>query len=146
MDTETPRSTSKFVENRFRIGRSLQRADIVIDDPKRTVSSVHAELSLDRKGRWHLTDQSTNGTFVYRAELWMPLRRGFVNPGERVRFGARVVDVNWLIYQARRLLAKRDVEIEPHVAVITQDEKNNNRKGRYVRNPETGEIVWKITD
>ena len=146
MDTEVPKPTSKFVGNRFRIGRSLQRSDIVIDDPKRTVSSVHAELVLDSKGRWYLTDQSTNGTFVYRAELWMPLRKGFVNPGERVRFGARVVDFNWLIDQARRLLAKKNSEMESPVAVITQNEESKNRKGRYVRNPETGEISWKITD
>ena len=141
-----PKSASTFVGNRFRIGRSSQRADIVIDDPKRTVSSVHAELLLDSKGRWYLTDHSTNGTFVYRAELWMPLRKGFVNPGERVRFGARVVDFNWLVDQARRLLAKQNIDVEPSAAVITQDKQSTNRKGRYVRNPETGEIVWKITD
>ena len=87
---------------RFLIGRSQEQCHIVIDDPQRTVSSVHAELFLDSMNRWYLLDrQSRNGTFINRGEGWVRFKQGFVEPGQKIAFCQIVRDVAWLIEQSQ---------------------------------------------
>lgn len=87
---------------RFLIGRSQEQCHIVIDDPHRTVSSVHAELFQDGMGRWYLLDkQSRNGTFINRGQNWERFKQGFVEPGQKIAFCQIVRDVAWLIEQSR---------------------------------------------
>ena len=67
------------------VGRG-SRADIRLDDA--SVSRLHAELTLTAAGRCYLTDRnSTGGTRVLRGGEWTPRRQGYVDPGDRVRFG-----------------------------------------------------------
>lgn len=129
------------VGKRYRIGRSAKTADIVINDPRRTVSSFHAELLYDDLGRWYLKDHSTNGTFVLRAEHWIPLKEGFINIGEQLRLGGYKVTVTWLVEQIRALEKQGS---NPEITVIhPSEEKTMKRKtGRYVRDPETGAVRW----
>jgi len=88
---------------RFLIGRSREKCQIVIDDPQRTVSSVHAELFRDGMGRWYLLDRkSRNGTFIHRGENWERFKQGFVEPGQKIAFCQIVRDVDWLIEQTRK--------------------------------------------
>jgi len=119
---------------RFRVGRSVNRADISIEDPELSVSSLHAELSRHQDGRWFLTDCSINGTYVFRKGRWQPLERGFIRPGERLSFGKRIVDAGWLIQQAESLEAQHPYRVR--LALPTP------RVGRYVRDPVTGEVHW----
>lgn len=37
-------------------------------DESRYISAIHCSLEVDREGRWYLADQSTNGTFIRRAQ------------------------------------------------------------------------------
>ncbi len=63
------------------------RADIRLDDA--SASRLHAELTLTAAGRCYLTDRNAGGgTRVLRGGEWTPHRQGYVEPGERVRFGA----------------------------------------------------------
>lgn len=118
----------------FKVGRSLSRADISIEDPELSVSSLHAELSHHQDGRWFLTDCSANGTYILRQGRWQPLERGFIEPGERLSFGKRIIDAAWLIQEAERLEGKTP---SPQRLVLPP-----SRLGRYVRDPVTGEIRW----
>jgi predicted component of type VI protein secretion system len=90
----------------YRIGRSADDSDIVIEDPQRTVSSLHAELYQDELGRWYLIDRSRNGTFVYRNSNWMKLNHEAIAPGESISFGKQIVTVDWILRQIQHLLVK----------------------------------------
>lgn len=119
---------------RFKVGRSLNRADISIEDPELSVSSLHAELSRHEDGRWFLTDCSINGTYIFRRGRWEPLEQGFICRGERLSFGKRIVDAGWLIREAERL--ERHRPFRARLALSAP------RLGRYFRDPVTGEIRW----
>lgn len=61
-------------------------SDIRIRDE--TVSRRHAELTVTSNGRYYVTDcGSLRGTRVLRGGEWIPLRQGYVDPDERLRFG-----------------------------------------------------------
>lgn len=70
---------------RITIGRNRSN-DVVLGDL--SVSRRHAELRADGRGRYFLIDlDSTNGTWVRDGGDWMRLRRGYVEPGERLQIG-----------------------------------------------------------
>lgn len=162
---------------RYHVGRSSDKADIVIPDPNRTVSSIHGSISQDGLGRWYYEDQSRNGTYIYRADTWMKLDKGFINPGERLRLGAQEVEAGWLIREVQQRIRRENnlgpgrpkpKAVTPPTDALAKKEpldqkaalgekrqgekrqgekrlgekKNEARTGRYVRNPETGEILW----
>ena len=61
-------------------------SDVRIRDE--TVSRRHAELTVTHSGRYYVTDcGSLRGTQVFRGGEWTPLRQGYVDPDERLRFG-----------------------------------------------------------
>ncbi len=139
---------------RYQIGRPPKRADIVIPDPNRTVSTLHAELSQDENERWRLIDRgSANGTFIFRNGSWSALERGFIEAHDRLSFGKYIVDATWLIEQAQRLdkaaadIERRELKAHnkprrrPAPAPPAADSPAGS--GRYVRNPETGEVYWR---
>lgn len=67
------------------VGRSPD-SDVRIRDE--TVSRQHAELTVTSSGRYYVTDcGSLRGTSVFRGGEWTPLRQGYVDPDERLRFG-----------------------------------------------------------
>ena len=79
------------------IGRSAH-ADIVLGDA--TVSRQHAELVKAKDGTWYLTDRrSTGGTYVQEQGNWVPLRQGFVRPGDRLMLGSFKCSLDDLLRQ-----------------------------------------------
>ena len=118
----------------YRIGRSAEDSDIVIEDPQRTVSSLHAELYQDELGRWYLIDRSRNGTFIYRNSSWTKLKHDAIAPGESLSFGKQIVTVDWILSQIQQLRSKT-AQPPPKVKL----NQNIANKG-YIRDPETGKI------
>lgn len=133
---------------RFLIGRSAEQCDIVIDDPQRTVSSVHAELFLDSMNRWYVLDRnSRNGTFINRGEHWERFKQDFVEPGQQLAFSNVVYEVSWLIEQAQRLSPRvvqpheekveADLDIpEPPQPIVPPAEAATQRSYTYERGPD----------
>lgn len=121
----------------YTIGRDAA-AEIRIPDSERTVSGVHAEVTLATDGRLYLTDRnSTNGTRIYRGGDWRPLRQAFVEWDEPIQLGAYQTSL-------RQLLADRLPRPQWEAAIrtvpsIPQEEAERVRKPR--RNPLTGEII-----
>lgn len=134
---------------RFLIGRSPEKCDIVIDDPSRTVSSVHAELFQDGMNRWYLQDrQSRNGTFINRGDKWEHFPEGFVEPGQSLAFSQEVRAVSWLIEQAQRLILSSSppAAAEAVEQVAQTPTRRVSQRGTFhrERDPETGRIVKKF--
>lgn len=121
----------------YAIGRSPDAA-IRISDVQRTVSMMHAEITVTDDGRLYLTDrESTNGTAVFRHGDWVVLRQDFVESSERLRLGAYETTVAQLMTSipqqrmpkpSQSQKGKRPPEVTPAA-----------RRPR--RNPETGEII-----
>lgn len=104
-------------ERNYRVGRSSNQADIVLDDD--TVSNLHLELTVLADGRYYLTDcNSTNGTYIWLGERWEPFQQGYVRGDERLSLGELETNVRSLL---RRCEA--------------------NEVSHYVRDPETGQII-----
>lgn len=88
------------------VGRSPD-SDVRIRDE--TVSRRHAELTVTSGGRYYVTDcGSLRGTRVFRSGEWIPLRQGYVDLDERLRFGkfetklARLLEDNAHVVKACR--------------------------------------------
>jgi predicted component of type VI protein secretion system len=136
----------------------------VIEDPQRTVSSLHAELYQDELGRWYLIDRSRNGTFVYRNGNWMKLNHEAIAPGESLSFGKQVVTVDWILRQIQHLIVKPGQSANNHLPEKNQAGANNparipavkqpaalnksagSANRGYIRDPETGKIRPRRSD
>jgi predicted component of type VI protein secretion system len=113
-----PRST-------YTIGRSPS-ADIQTPADARSVSAMHAEVTITKDHRYYLTDRgSTNGTTVFRAGHWQTLQQDFVGLEEPVRLGAYETTLGFLL--------------RTPAAAVTPEEPLSPPRPR--RNPETGEII-----
>lgn len=121
----------------LQIGRS-QHADIVIADAG--VAALHAELVVTSDGRIFVTDRGgEEGTYL-RASAdgeWAPLRQGFVDDDEELRFGAFAIPV-----AALRRRAAEAMDDGP----VGQGGGYGGRpvqqiRGAVERDPATGEIV-----
>ena len=68
------------------IGR--KGTDIVLEDPQKQISRLHAELTITDGGRYYLVDcGSSNGTSVKRQGTWKPIKQEYVTEDEEIRFG-----------------------------------------------------------
>lgn len=68
------------------IGR--KGTDIVLEDPNKQISRLHAELTVADNGKFYLVDcGSSNGTSVKRDGSWQPVKQDYVQRGEEIRFG-----------------------------------------------------------
>jgi hypothetical protein len=77
--------------------RQRRNVDLALDDT--TVSGLHAILTSTDDGRWIVEDcNSTNGTARFDNGQWQRIRRAYVRPDDRLRFGRNETSV-------RRLLA-----------------------------------------
>ncbi|MFU8840905.1 MAG: FHA domain-containing protein [Nitriliruptoraceae bacterium] len=73
---------------------------IVVDDPQRSVSRVHAEVRLVGWDVQLLDRGSTNGTYVLRGDVWEPVsgqEPRLISPGTRMAVGQRT-----FVYEAAR--------------------------------------------
>jgi hypothetical protein len=79
------------------IGNESRRsADIGLNDD--TVSRLHASLTRTDDGRWMVEDRnSTNGTTRFVNGRWVPVKRDYVLPDERLRFGRVETTVRQLL-------------------------------------------------
>jgi pSer/pThr/pTyr-binding forkhead associated (FHA) protein len=68
------------------IGR--KDTDIVLEDPEKQVSRLHAELTVTDSGRYYLVDcGSSNGTAIKQQGNWKPIKQEYVTADDEVRFG-----------------------------------------------------------
>ena len=130
-------SSAPVAPPRVRIGRGRDM-DVVLRSSR--VSRFHAELEVGSDGRrFRLTDRgSTNGTSVFRDGRWRPLRRGFVEPDERLRFGDRETTAAELAPRAAPDPGREDAE-QPAADVRAGGD--GLPAGPVKRNRRTGEIV-----
>jgi len=120
----------------YRIGRS-DRCDIVLGD--RAVSKLHAELLALDDGRLYLSDcVSNNGTHVLREGQWRAIRQAFVQPAERVRFGAVELTAADLL---RKIPHRESEQGGRPPASDNNPSPNSLPQGPVKRHPETGEII-----
>ena len=121
----------------YAIGRGPE-APIRITDSERTVSTVHAEITVTEDGRYYLTDRdSTNGTSVFRRGAWRTVRQDFVDPHERIRLGGYETTAHQLI----GTLSDRPLPVAKPRPEAPQSPKQVAGERRPRRNPETGEII-----
>lgn len=119
----------------YSIGRA-STADIQTPEEQRTVSSLHAEVTLATDGRYYLTDRnSTNGTQVFRQNHWQSLRQDFVGKDEKLRLGAYETTLG-------RLLGHRiDSFSVPEPTPPREELPPPGPAPRPRRNPATGEVI-----
>jgi predicted component of type VI protein secretion system len=123
----------------YTIGRSPS-ADIRTPASDRSVSSVHAEITIAKDRRLYLTDRnSTNGTEVFRDGRWQPLRQDFVGLEERVRLGSYETTLHSLVSSIPDERPKP--EPEPSLAASAVMPAVVDPPLRPRRNPETGEVI-----
>ena len=122
----------------YRIGRGSD-VDIQIDDA--SISRIHAELIATESGSYYLTDcESSNGSFVWRDGVWMPIEQDFIGPTEHIALGT---------YQttAQQLIAMTARENRYHTGDrhLREERKplpaDDLPKGPVRRDPGTGEII-----
>lgn len=69
------------------IGR--KGTDVVLEDPAKEISRLHAELTITDTGRYYLVDcGSSNGTAVKSNGSWKTVKQEYVNTDDEVRFGS----------------------------------------------------------
>lgn len=123
----------------LQIGRS-SHADIVIADGG--VAAYHAELVITSDGRLYVTDRGgEEGTFLRASDGedadWAPLRQGFVEEGQELRFGALVISAEDLLQRAEEAMDEGPVgQGGGYGGRPTQQ-----LRGAVERDPATGEIV-----
>lgn len=123
----------------LQIGRS-SHADIVIADAG--VAALHAELVVTSDGRLFLTDRGgEEGTHLRIADGgdadWAPLRQGFVEDGQELRFGPFAIPVEDL----RRRAEEATDEGAPGQGGGFGGRSVQQLRGAVERDPATGEIV-----
>jgi len=118
----------------YTIGRA--DADIVLDDPEKTVSKHHAELTISDGGRQlYLVDcGSSNGTFVRRDGRWEKIKQDRIKEDDLVRFGSSNVRI--------RDLLKRLPQRRAHETVMVEAPENKTILQAF-RNAETGEVEYR---
>jgi len=111
------------------VGRS-RNSDIQLTE--RTVSRLHAELTLADDGRIYVTDcGSRYGTRIRTRSGWMPVRQRFVRTNDVLRLGDFEIGVG--------LLLARIPWASGEDAAQTQAT-GRPRAGPVERNPSTGEV------
>ena len=124
----------------FRIGRSPEHCDIVVEDSQRTVSGYHMELLRTGRGRLYVRDHSRNGTFIFRNQRWERIEEGYVEAEEYLSLGRYHTT-------AKELLALAEERgIQPR-AMTGQSDPDDNPQTTQVRmsfnrDPETGKIIF----
>ena len=108
-----------------------------------SVSRRHAEVVLPPDGRVYVTDRgSTGGTFVLDGATWKRIRQAYVEPTDRLRFGAHELAAGKLA-----VLRARGANREGGVGGPAREESRKpmgrslDRLRRPERKPKTGEVV-----
>lgn len=118
----------------YSIGRS---ADIRTPADERSVSGLHADVTITSDDRYYLTDRnSTNGTRVLRGGRWQTVRQEYVGLHEPLRLGSLETTLALLLdaVAVHRPPASPEPEMPPPAASPVPRE-------RPRRNPKTGEVI-----
>lgn len=126
----------------FRIGRSPDHCDIVLDDNHRTVSGFHMELLRTGRGRLYIRDHSRNGTFIFRNQRWERIDEGYVEADEYLSLGRYHTTAGELIaiaeekgIQPRTMSGSGDPEDH-------EDPQTTQVRMSFNRDPETGKVIF----
>lgn len=123
----------------YKIGRSINRADIVLPNMSTQVSSVHLEFIKTDDGRFYINDLSKNGTFIFTEdEKWMKVKQSYVNGRTRLRLADCSVSVNDLL---KLIEEKTPSKVKSKEKAIISSKNEGVYRGKIERNPETGEII-----
>lgn len=117
------------------IGR--KDTDIVLQDPNKDVSRLHAELTVSDDGRFYLADcGSSNGTFVKRPQSgrWESIKQDYINEQDLLRFGTCEIAMRDLL----RLVPRASDAAGAGAA--SPEPISRNLVAR--RHPETGAVIW----
>ena len=123
----------------FTIGR--KDTDIVLPDPNKDVSRLHAELTVTDDGRFYLADcGSSNGTSIRRTKpgqpaAWEEIKQEYVTEQDAVKFGSCETTVRQLL----RMTAPAAAPVAS-AAHASAEPLSRNLVAR--RHPETGAIIW----
>ena len=114
----------------YLIGRS-PKANIVIQDADRSVSSIHLELTEDADGKFYIIDcNSTNGTYRKHGGRWNAIQQTYVNQDEQILLGKYLTTVRELLsMRFKKLSLKSDEQYQKDTHIGVE------------RDPETGEII-----
>ncbi len=117
----------------YTIGRG--EADIRLEDPEKTISKRHAELTVSAGGAAYLVDcGSANGTNILRDGRWVRIKQDLVTPETIVRFGACQVRLGELLARLPKRGATTTVHWEAPANCLTL---------RPLRSAQTGEVEWR---
>ena len=122
----------------YRIGRG---SDVDIQIADASISRIHAELIATQSGSYYLTDcESSNGSFVWRHSVWMPVKQDFIGPTEHIALGTYQTTATQLIAMTARGSRYNTGDIHSH-----EERKplpaDDLPKGPVRRDPGTGEII-----
>ena len=122
----------------YRIGRGSD-VDIQIDDA--SISRIHAEFIATQSGSYYLTDcESSNGSFVWRDSVWMPIKQDFIGPTEHIALGTYQTTATQLISMTAHGNRYNTGNLHSH-----EERKplpaDDLPKGPVRRDPGTGEII-----
>ncbi len=122
----------------YRIGRGSD-VDIQIDDA--SISRIHAEFIATQSGSYYLTDcESSNGSFVWRDSVWMPIKQDFIGPTEHIALGTYQTTATQLIAMTAQGNRYNTGNLHSH-----EERKplpaDDLPKGPVRRDPGTGEII-----
>ncbi len=106
------------------IGRGRDADIRVVDE---TVSRSHAELTVTDGGRYYLADRnSMHGTWVRSDEGWSRHHQGYVDLGERLRFGHVETHLRELLWRSSFRLELQQPSQDPN-SVHEVDDSNSDR-------------------
>lgn len=124
----------------FRIGRSPDHCDIVVDDSHRTVSGLHMELLRTGRGRLYVRDRSRNGTFIFRHQRWERIEEGYVEADDFLSLGRYHTTAGELMALAEeRGIQPRSVSSAPD---LEEDGYDTQVRMSFNRDPQTGKIIF----
>lgn len=125
----------------FRIGRSPDHCDIVVDDSHRTVSGFHLELLRTGRGRLYVRDRSRNGTFIFRHQRWERIEEGYVDADDFLSLGRYHTTAGELLTLAEeRGIQPRSVSSAPDLE--EGDNSNTQVRMSFHRDPQTGKVIF----
>ena len=120
----------------YKIGRSKQRADIVLPNMGTDISGVHIELVDMENGQYYINDLSSNGTYILESKQWVKTKQTYVTMQTQLRLGSNYpINIGDILqYIASKTAVKPQKKAAPS--------KNEGiYTGKIERNPETGEII-----
>lgn len=77
-----------IVKSPFTVGRGGLNVhpDIILPDPEKYISKIHAQIIRDSKGRMWIEDKSVNGTFILRGKTYKRIKKWNLQNNDVIAF------------------------------------------------------------